>query len=743
MAPDDKLSRKAEIDTTNFKTGIAEMNREMRVLESGFRASAAALGDWAEDASGLEMRIKSLNSQMEIQEKKVAATRAEYERIKAEKGENSRAAQELEIKLNKETETLGKMQTELTATEGSLQELKTGSDEAGRSVEESANQADEAGGKWEGFKSVLSGIGPVVKGVIIGITALATAAAAAVAGVGALVLKATDAASALTDVSEKTGISTTKLQEYQFIGDQVGVSLDTITGAQARLIRSMQAGRDGTGAQADAFKSLGVAITDANGNLRSTDEVFAEALDKLGGIANETERDALSMQIFGKNAQEINPLIKAGAEGMAEMADEAHRVGAVMDEDAIAGFDNFGDTLASLKAGLQGTLGSLLGNFLPGIQAFADQAGGYLQQFQDIVKGSGGDVGKIAEGAGQLIGQIITDLAAQAPQLLSAGLGLIQSLLDAIISALPTLLPAAIQIITSLIDFIVQALPTLIDAGVQILLTLVDALIANLPMLIDAGLQAVISLALGLANALPELIPAVIQAIITIVQTLVQNLPLLIDAALQLILGLAQGLVAAIPVLLPALPQIVTAIFNALVQALPMIGQAALQLLQILGQGILSNLPLLGKAAADIIEALGNGIKKLIPTLATVGKNLLDGIWSGIKNNWDNFLKNVLGVFGNLVGAIKKLLGIASPSKVGIEIGANLGASIGMGLFAQLDMVSRSMRGAIGNMTAPAFATAGANGINQQSESYAFYAPVYIQGSGEGGLGTQIKARRF
>ena len=236
---EDKLSGKAGLDTTEFKTGIAAMNRELRVLESGFRASAASLGDWANDATGLESRIKSLNSQLDIQKQKVAATRAEYERIKAEKGENSRAAQDLEIKLNKETETLGKMENELRTTETSLEEMRGATDETGQAVDDLGEQTEETSGQLASFEDVLDSISSIGKFAIGMFVALVAAIAAVAVGIGSIVFNAADAAAGLVDMSAKTGISTERLQELSYIGDQVGTSLDTITGAQARLIRSM------------------------------------------------------------------------------------------------------------------------------------------------------------------------------------------------------------------------------------------------------------------------------------------------------------------------------------------------------------------------------------------------------------------------------------------------------------------------------------------------------------------------
>ena len=58
-----------------------------------------------------------------------------------------------------------------------------------------------------------------------------------------------------------------------------------------------------------AFQELGVSITDASGQLRDRQEVFYEVIDALGRIENVTERDAVAMDIFGRSAQELNPLI--------------------------------------------------------------------------------------------------------------------------------------------------------------------------------------------------------------------------------------------------------------------------------------------------------------------------------------------------------------------------------------------------------------------------------------------------
>ena len=389
------LGAKPSVDTSEFKSAIRSMNTDLRVLESGFRATAAGLSDWTKDATTLEARMKTLNSQIDIQKQKVALTRAEYERIAAEKGKTSDAARALEIQLNKENQRLNEMESELGQTDSSLQQFKTANNQAGSSVENLGNDVASTETKMITFGDVMTGMAGIVQTAVLGMITVIGTLVVAIGGVGLaigkMVFSASDAAGKLTDISTQIGISTTRLQEFQYIGDQVGVTLDTISGAQARLVRSMATAQDqqakfdeqlDNGVMEDqikvpvdmaaAFNQLGVSFVDSSGHLRDQQAVFNDLIDALGKVQNPAERDALAMKLFGKSAQELNPLIKTGAKGLAEMAQQAHDVGAVMSEDTVAGLDNFGDTMANIQNAIKGVLGTLAAQFLPIFQKVAD-----------------------------------------------------------------------------------------------------------------------------------------------------------------------------------------------------------------------------------------------------------------------------------------------------------------------------------------------------------------------------------
>src|SRR5574343_216186 len=419
MAEND-LSGRVGLDTTDFKTAVAQMNREIRVIESGFRASSATLGDWGKSVDGLEMRIKALNSEMSVQEKKVSALSAEYSRVAAEQGESSRAAQDLHVRLNRETETLNKMGVELNQTEAELVQMGTASTGTAGDVEKLDRAQDSAAGSSGRLHSALAALGgklnevgsgvrdlgdevrSVGKDIAIG---LAAAVAGAAIGLGALVVKTAATADEMVELGDKTGLTVTQIQELNYIGEQTGTSLDTVTGSLAKLVRNMASAQGGTGAAADAFKTLGVATTDANGNLLDSQAVFGNVLDALGGVANETERDALAMAIFGKSAQELNPLIDLGADGMKNMADEAHKLGAIMSEDAVNAAADLNDKLAGLKAGVIGLGGKLAAGRAPAITKVVNKFQEWMQSpaVQDGIKMLSEKIGKIADTIGEVI----------------------------------------------------------------------------------------------------------------------------------------------------------------------------------------------------------------------------------------------------------------------------------------------------------------------------------------------------
>lgn len=715
------LNSSLSLDTTDFKANLTSANREIRVLESSFRASTATLGDWSKTSEGLEARVKTLGSQMDIQKRKVDGVSAEYKKVAKEKGATSRAAQELEIKLNKENETLGKMQSELDQSEKALKDMGKGSDKAGKDVKELEKHEKATGKETNEFGQHLNKtIGVLGKfAIALGVGALIKKMGD---GLKSIVSNAINASGELVDLGNKTGFTVQQLQEMQYIGGQVGVDLETMTGSLSKLTRSMADAKDG-GAAADVFKKLGVAVTDSSGALRNNNEVYQEALAALGQISNPTERDALALELFGKSALELNPLIKTSADEMAAMTKEATELGAVVDTDTVNSLESLGDGFASLKASAEGNMMTLASSMAPALSGMIDIGKSTMKEFTDIISGSNGDLAAAAPRLGGLLGKLLTTIVKKIPGMGQAGLGILQGLMGAIVQNMPLMAQTVSQLLMLFLSFIISSLPMIMDGGMQIVLAIADALISNAGQLITSATAMIVTLIQGLAAAAPQLITKFVELIPIIIEALLSNLPLLIEASLVLIMAIITGLANALPQLVGYIPEIITAIVTAIGTALPMIVKAAGDIISALLNGLVATVFKLRNIGAKILETIKSAIDG--KSFAEIGKNIVLGIWEGIKGMWESLKGWFSGLLKGLKGTADNAVKSHSPSKLFADVGMNIGAGLGVGIKESMKNVKRDLGKAmadLGGMDTPTL-NLGAN-INARGAAAAMPATI-------------------
>ena len=185
--------------------------------------------------------------------------------------------------------------------------------------------------------------------IVAGTAAVAKGAVKAVKALNGLALDSAAYADNLLTQATVTGLSTDALQEYTYMAELVDVSVDTITGSMAKLTKTMSAARNGGKEQTAAFEQLGISITDENGKLRDNNEVFLEIIDALGQMEEGAERDAIIMTLFGRSAQQLNPLIAQGRTGIEKFAAEARELGFVLDEDTLKSLGSLDDSMQRLS----------------------------------------------------------------------------------------------------------------------------------------------------------------------------------------------------------------------------------------------------------------------------------------------------------------------------------------------------------------------------------------------------------
>ena len=571
-------------------------------------------------------------------------------------------------------------------------DAKKQADQFGDELKDAGDKADDAGGRFQKLGGVLKGIGAAMGTAFVAVGAAAVGAAKALTD---MTVGAAAYADEILTMSTVTGMSTESLQAYKYAAELVDVSMETLTGSMSKQVKSMANARDGSAKFADAYAKLGVSVADSNGQLRDSETVYWETIDALGKISNETERDALAMQIFGKSARELNPLIAQGSEGIAALTEEAKRMGAVMSEDSLNALGKFDDSVQRLKAGAGAAKNAMGTILLPQLQTLADDGVSLLGDFTRGLNEAGGDFSKISDVIGNTIGGIADMILENLPKIMEVAVDIVMALINSITDNLPLIIDVASSVIFTLLQGLVEALPQITQGAVQLVMSLVDGIIDNLPMIVQAAIDMIITLALGIADALPELIPSIIEAIILIVDTLLANMDKILEAAFAIIAGLAEGLLNALPRLMEALPQIIPTIIEFIMSNLPAIIEMGISLIVQLAAGLIQAIPQLLAALPQIIAAIVSGLGSAVGSVMQIGIDIVKGLWEGIKS-MGKWLSDAVGnFFGGIVNGVKGLLGIHSPSTVFAGIGSNMGEGIGIGFLDAMNGVEKDMQKAI------------------------------------------------
>ena len=290
----------------------------------------------------------------------------------------------------KSTELLKQKQEQLSKavklSKDRVSELEKAQKQMGDRTDENASQYDalerelvEARKKTEDYKDqlkktsteadtlniALSKVGDAAKTVSEKTKGLSTAAAGGLAALGGAAVNAAAMADDLNTLSKQTGFSTAELQKFSYASDRIDVSMEAITSSA----RKMKAGME---KNVDTYKDLGVALYDTEGNFRSTNDIFFDTVAALSRIQDGTERDLVSMQLFGKGADELAGIIDDGGEALRQMGQEAEDSGLILSQDALDGANAFGDGLDTLKAKAQQSFFSvgatLAENLLPAME---------------------------------------------------------------------------------------------------------------------------------------------------------------------------------------------------------------------------------------------------------------------------------------------------------------------------------------------------------------------------------------
>lgn len=102
-----------KLDITDLKKNIQDANRSIKLANSEFKESTAKLDKWSTSCDGLNAKVKQLHTTLGAQKTILNNLENQYRVVSEEQGASSKAAQELEIRINNQKATIGKTEKQL------------------------------------------------------------------------------------------------------------------------------------------------------------------------------------------------------------------------------------------------------------------------------------------------------------------------------------------------------------------------------------------------------------------------------------------------------------------------------------------------------------------------------------------------------------------------------------------------------------------------------------------------------
>lgn len=619
---------------------------EMKLVSASFTAATSAQDKNAKTAA-------VLNKQIATQRQYIAALAAQAGKAAATYGSNSVQAQKYEEQLNKAHAKLLEMQHALQDTEHGVEDL--------------GKEMDNGGQKALSF-------GDLVKSNL--------ASEAIIGGVKLMASAIKEAAEALVDLSKQAiqgfaeqeqligGVDTLfnesskQVQQYaneayKTAGLSANEYMETVTSFSASLLQSL----GGDTAKAAAYADRAVTDMSDNANKMGTDMTSIQNAYQGFAKQNYTMLDNLKLG-YGGTKSEMERLVAEAA----AMTEEQEKLNVAVD----AGDLSFGNIVNAISVvqehlGIAGTTATEAATTIEG------SAKAMKSAWQNLVTGMANenlDLSALIENFVESIQTFLDDnliprIQTMIPRMVEALTQLIGAMTPYIAPALQMLLPVIVQGISALVSGIVQALPAVVSAISDVIPMIVDQLVTLLPQITASGVEIIAALVSGIGENLPALIPAAVDAIIEVASTLVANVDKIILAAGDLMAGLIRGLIEALPRVLYRLPEIIIAITSGLL----------------------------------------NGVGSIID----VGVQLIRGLFEGIKNAGTWLYNKLRGWVSDVLGWVKRLFGIHSPSTVfADEIGKFIPPGITVGVKEAMPRALRDMGqelGALSNIPIPGSVT--------------------------------------
>lgn len=387
-----------------------------------------------------------------------------------------------------------------------LGEIFIDKEKATKSLKEIKKEGEDTG------KSFSEKFGSIAKTTLKVGTAVVGATTAAVTGLSAMATNVADTAGSIDDSAKKVGTSAEEYQKWAYAAKLGGMETSKLESLMVKQQKAFSDAKEGSASLNEAYERLGININD----IGSSGDAFNEVINALADMEDETTRNALANDIFGKSYADLAPLLAEGSDGIAKWRQECEDLGGVMSNEAVEAGASFGDVIDRVKTACSGMFNNLSVQLLPIIEEF-------LQLFLDNLPMIQNLIGSLTPVLVNLMSSLLPPLIQLVEKVMPIIVNLIQQLLPFITSIAESILPVIIQLIDLLLPPILQ----IVELVLPLLLGLIEPILPLLQPILEL-LQPFIDLLMALLTPLFEILDLILPPLMKLLSYLIENiLPLL------------------------------------------------------------------------------------------------------------------------------------------------------------------------------------------------------------------------
>ena len=395
-------------DTSGLSKAIKDIDKNLKDTQKSLK-----------DVDKL-LKLDPTNTELLTQKQKLLKDAVSQTKDRLDKLKEAQAKMDAEG-IDKNSEQYQALQREIIATENALKDAQTAADNFHPALEKIKAGADKCA---EGLKKAAD----KTKELSIAAAGLLTS----LIGMG---YNAATNADDLNTLAKQTGFTTEELQKMQYAADRIDVSVDDITGAMRKFKSKVDPANK-------SLAKLGVSATNSDGSIRDATDVFWDAISALSEIENETEKDQLAMELFGKSADSLAGIIDDGGAALNAYGQEAEDLGLILSQDTLDGLNATNDTIDAMKAQISGIIGVVGSKVLPVLEPILTKAA-------ELIASVAEKLGSLSPETMRIIMIVIALVAALSPVLsilasVATAIGFLASPIGIAIAAITAIIAAGV-----------------------------------------------------------------------------------------------------------------------------------------------------------------------------------------------------------------------------------------------------------------------------------------------------------